>query len=208
MVIQTDEGFADIVNDPDRLLETARQARITFLDQPADVPVWNPADVLTFLVALGFDVSGYWLGQQIRRGHIVPKLIGGVEFFGDGQVAGMVGKLWDQRRFAIGRFLWAKTEVEVEADAREVEAFAEIVRYLSETHDAEELRRRCAESLAESHREALSDEPGAAERQKAAENAALRYRAAQLMREGAFDNLDTLDGTEAEIGQDEHADAA
>lgn len=194
MTIETDEDFAGLVADDDRLIEMVRQARIKFLDR-SDIPVWTPADALTFLLSLGFDVGGQWLGQQIRRGYVVPKYAGGATFFGDGQVAGMVWKLFDTRRFAAGRFLWAKTEDEIEAEARELGAFGDIVRYLSETHDSEELRRRCADALAESAREAMSDDPDAAERQKAAENAAIRYRAALLMRQGAFDDFD---GMEAE----------
>jgi hypothetical protein len=200
MVIETDESFAGLIGDDERLLEMVRQARIKFLSQP-DVAVWTVADALAFLLALGFDVSGQWYGQQVRRGRLLPKSIGGLPILSDAQVAGIVETLFEARRFAVGRFLWAKEPAEVEAEARELDAFADIVRYLSETHDSEELRGRCADALAEAAREALSDDPNATERQKAAENAAIRYRAALLMRQGAFDDFD---GMEAEpSGRDE-----
>jgi hypothetical protein len=194
MIIETDESFRELVEDDERLLEMVRQARIKFLGY-ADIPVWSPADALAFLIAVGFEVGGQWLGQQIRRGHIVPREVGGMPFLSDAVVAGMVWKLFNARKFIAGRFLWAKTPDEVEAEARELNAFGDIVKYLSETHDSEELRRRCADALAESAREAMSDDPAAAERQKAADNAAIRYRAALLMRQGAFDDFD---GMEAE----------
>lgn len=207
-MIETDEGARGVFEDNDRLLETVRAARIEILERP-DVNAWVAADLLHFATGLGFDVTAAWLSQNIRRGNLKPKEVGGLAVFTDGQVAGVLGKLWDQRRFLTGRFLWAKTPEEVEADAKSLDAFVEVCRYLSETHDSEELDRRFREALLEATRLSMSDAPGDDDKSREAMRAAERYRCATLIRQGAFDfdNL-TPDGTEAAHEREDALDAA